>query len=390
MTKTKNKRLALLCISALFLFLFCCTRPSYSKDVKSKEDEMEEKIGKEASAEIENEEGIVNDKEKTQKLTRMVQRLVSFATKTPPSFQFQCKILNSNDVNAFSLPGGYIYVTKGLLDFVQSDHELAAVLAHEIGHSTLHHAIKKMQKDKKVFLKTNLGAILAAILTKEPSSIGPLYIAANAIRSDVISGFGRKAELEADAQSVHTLYAAGYNPVGALTMLERLLRMQNRHPEVEMGIFQTHPDPELRVKEAYSLLKQLGVTVNRRLVTQSIKIDIKLDENASDSPALLLFNSAEIVKLYGYEEEKTPYERAKKYQETLSQAILDGLEGGQLRTVINAGAGSAFIMAGKHELLKLTEGDARGAGKKLDALADEALQNLRNQLWKDFLNTSTF
>lgn len=371
-----------------FVVLFSWTFPSYSKDVKPKEDEVEEKIGKEAAAEIEDEFGVVNDKEQTRRLTNIVQRLVTYATKTPPSFSFTCTILDSTDVNAFSIPGGYIYVTKGLLDFVQSDHELAAVLAHEIGHSVLRHAIKKMQKDKKVFINTNLGALLAAILTKEPSSIGPLYIAANAIRTDVLSGYGRKAELEADAQSVHTLYAAGYNPVGALTMLERLMRQQNRHPQVEMGIFQTHPDPELRVKEAYSLLKQLGVPVNRRLVTQNTIINVKLETSSPDSPALLLFNDAELAKLYGYKDGKAPYERAKDYQENLTLMFQNGMENGQVRKVENEK--SVSIMAGKTLLLMLTEDDARGAAKTLNTLADEVLQNIRKQLWHDFLNTSTF
>lgn len=366
------------------IFSFMLAAPSRGKDVKTKQDEWEENVGKAASVEIEEEFGVVNDREATQKCSRMVQRLVSFAAKKPPLFSFQCKILNATDINAFSLPGGYIYVTKGLLSFVQSDHELAAVLAHEIGHSFLRHAFKKIQKDKKVFVKTNLGALLAAILTQEPSSIGPLYIAANAIRTDALSGYGRKAELEADAQSVKTLYAAGYNPVGVLTMLERLMRQKNRHPQVEMGIFQTHPDPEMRVKEALAFLKQLGIPVNRRLVTQGIKAQVKTEEGA----VVLYLNDTPLVKFYGDENGKNPLARAEECADALEQALNNGLESGQVRAVVMEHTG--YVMAGKITLLSVTEEDARGAGKSLEEMTNEAQLNIRKELWQDLLNTTTF
>ncbi|MCC6467506.1 MAG: M48 family metalloprotease, partial [Alphaproteobacteria bacterium] len=118
-----------------------------------------------------------------------------------PEQQFTFTVLNSPIVNAFALPGGYVYVTRGLLALAGSEGELASVLAHEIGHVTARHAIQRLQQAQRLALDANAGGGASA-------GVGDVGRDATAY----VQGYSREQELEADTLGIRYLARAGYDP----------------------------------------------------------------------------------------------------------------------------------------------------------------------------------
>ena len=133
--------------------------------------------------------GIYDDPETAAYINAIGQRLVANSSRPNDTFTFT--LLDSPDINAFALPGGFIYVNRGLLAYLETEAELAGVIAHEIGHITEnHHSRRSTQQTTTTVLATT-----AYILTGS----GDLYDAAQMYGAEVVSGFGRDMELEADA-----------------------------------------------------------------------------------------------------------------------------------------------------------------------------------------------
>ena len=130
-------------------------------------------------------------------------------------------VLDDDEVNAFSLPGGYVYVNSGLVKRAADDDELAAVIAHEVGHIAARHAVKRYEGHL-----SSLAAQLAAVATRQPAAIHGLSTTLAATRL----AYARQDELEADRLGVQYLKAAGFNPVGMLTFLQRLEQLHSDAP----------------------------------------------------------------------------------------------------------------------------------------------------------------
>ncbi len=138
----------------------------------TEEDKRDAELGKKAAAEVEKEMKVI-DSYSTEELVRIVTRLRPYTEK--PHQQYTLKVVDENGVNAFSLPGGYIFFTKGLLKAVESEDELAAVTGHEMGHICLNHARQEMGKDSK-YLKILAASILAAVMARS-SGVDPGAVA---------------------------------------------------------------------------------------------------------------------------------------------------------------------------------------------------------------------
>lgn len=168
--------------------------------------------------------------------------------------EYRFAVLDSPEVNAFALPGGYIYVTRGILAYLNSEAELAAVLGHEIGHVTARHSVRQMSAEQGA----NIGLTIASIFVPglRSQAAGNLTnIAAGAL----LSGYGRDHELEADRLGAEYLVRTGYSPqamisvIGVLKNQEtfdaQLAREENRPPRAYHGLFASHPDNDTRLKE---------------------------------------------------------------------------------------------------------------------------------------------
>jgi Zn-dependent protease with chaperone function len=224
-------------------------------------------LGAEAARDIAKSVEFVQD---PQTLAKLQAILDDIAKVTPrPEIKYLPHIIATPLVNAFVIPGGYVYVTTGLLSGVESDDELAGVLAHEIAHNVNQHAIERMNNAPRGLGLLQLAAIAALIIGKSPEAAILANTAANAITAAVLKGGSIEAEKEADAHGLGYLSRTKYNPTGFLTFLESLAASSGKFFEEEMGIYQTHPLTRDRVRSARTHLETLEVPILRRLVIRS-------------------------------------------------------------------------------------------------------------------------
>jgi len=170
-----------------------------------------------------------------------------------PDLRYQVTILNSPSVNAFALPGGYLYVTRGLLALANDHSELAAVLAHEMAHVTARHAAQRDERAKSAVLASQVVAEL-----QHDRRAGDVALQ----RSQVtLAGFSRQQELEADAAGIATTARAGYDPGGAARFLVSLSRQTEAENQDRPGapgdgdLQSSHPTTPARVERAAALAR---------------------------------------------------------------------------------------------------------------------------------------
>ena len=143
------------------------------------------------------------------------------------------KVINDDEVNAFSLPGGFVYVNKGLIDKVANDNELACVLAHEVGHIVARHSIKKLQG--------MYGYSILRLLVASASKSAPIGAAADTAFTELMLGYSREDELLADQLGTRYARLAGYDPHGMIAFLNKLEQVNRRSPLQPRSYFKTHP-----------------------------------------------------------------------------------------------------------------------------------------------------
>jgi len=169
-----------------------------------------------------------------------------------PELDWKFTIVDTDDVNAFATMGGYVYISRGILPYFQSEAELAAVLGHEIGHITAEHLKSRQRKGTLA----GLASAATAIFTGQPA----LAELTNVAGAALISGYGREAELEADRLGAKYLAAAGYEPTALIDVISTLkdqdtfererARLENRQPRIYHGTFSSHPDNDTRLQQA--------------------------------------------------------------------------------------------------------------------------------------------
>ena len=167
-----------------------------------------------------------------------------------PNLFYRFTVLDSPDINAFALPGGYIYINRGLMAYLSSEEELAAVLGHEIGHVTARHSVRQYSQSQI------LGILSAAIEMNQGRSAGNL---ANLASGALLSGYGREMELEADDLGAQYIFQEGYSPQGMFDVLsvlkdqeiysKALAKKRGQEPRSYHGVFASHPSNDKRLQE---------------------------------------------------------------------------------------------------------------------------------------------
>lgn len=254
-TPTLLKHLLLL----LFFSLVsgCSTNPVSGKsDFVLMSESQELSLGRQSHREVLEKYGAVEDKKLQRYVQRIGDELVNLSHRNDLIYRFT--VLDSDDVNAFALPGGYIYVTRGLLAHLNTEDELAAVLGHEIGHVTARHSVRQYSARQAANIGYNLGSILIPELRSQ--SGGQLF---NLLGNALLKGYGRKHELEADRLGAEYLARAGRAPQAMLKVIGTLknqelfekqrAKAENREAKTYHGVFATHPDNDKRLQE---LIKQ--------------------------------------------------------------------------------------------------------------------------------------
>jgi len=173
-------------------------------------------------------------------------------------------IVDAAEVNAFAVPGGFVYVNRGLIERADQMDELAGVLGHEIGHVVKRHTVKQMEKEQGA----NVGLTLACILT----SICNSQVAGAAINiagGAVFARFSRQDEAEADDEGFINVVRAGISPVGMVTMFRKLLEERKSRPAGVEAWFLTHPLEEDRITAVQARINQLPPPTLARLGTDT-------------------------------------------------------------------------------------------------------------------------
>ncbi len=196
--------------------------------------------------------GVYEDPELETRLVAMLRQVI--AASDEPGRVYRLTLLNSASVNAFALPGGYLYVTRGLLALANDEAEVAAVVAHEIGHVTRRHAIAREQEVRTAAL---IDRVLTDVLS-DPSA-AQMAVLANGVS---LAQFSQNQELEADELGVRTIGRAGYDPFAAARFLETMARFSALDALPTDGgvpsFLSSHPSTPARIDAAVRLARQFG------------------------------------------------------------------------------------------------------------------------------------
>jgi len=207
--------------------------------------EKEVRLGRELAAEVDRQAKFIEDPMITEYVNRVGQNIVLHSDAKVP---FTIKVIDSDEVNAFALPGGFFYVNKGLLLAADNEAELAGVMAHEIAHVAARHAVENNTKATLLEYLALGGSIFLGgwpgVIYQNTAGLGLL---------GAFMKFSRGAEEEADRLGVQYMYAAGYDPTAMATMFEKLEAKNKKKPGVIARAFASHPAPPERRAAALAL-----------------------------------------------------------------------------------------------------------------------------------------
>jgi len=212
-------------------------------------------------------------------IARQKQVTVTWGDKQLSPFPYEFAVLKGDDVNAFSLPGGFIYIYEGVFNFAESDDEIAGVVAHEIAHAAFRHVATLTKEQSKLDL-ISIPLILAAIFSKGSESSG-IVTGTQLMNQAMMSGWSVKAEEAADYGGLQYLLASKYNPVGMLTFMERLAFRDRGSVSMNYGIYQSHPPSDERAKSLMKRLNENNVPIKRSMVTKSLRGQVLPGENGT-------------------------------------------------------------------------------------------------------------
>ena len=219
----------------------------------SKDKDVE--LGKEASGEVDKQVPLMDDAETVRYLNDLGHRLVQYEP-LPADYSWQFKVVNTRDINAFALPGGFIYVNRGTIEAAENEAQLAGVIAHETGHVVMRHGTHEASQ---------------RLLAEAPLSIlGGMFGQSSSLASQLTQmglGFGlnsvllhnsRTAESQADAVGTYVLYHAGYDPHA---MAQFFQIIEKKYPTRTLQFFSDHPIPENRIQAVDKQIPELGPAI---------------------------------------------------------------------------------------------------------------------------------
>ena len=262
MVLLKLRRLlaVILCVTLLSATLALPAAEAYSVNG---EIEMGKKIGKA----LENEYKLVEDAAVQERVERLGRSLAAYSDR--PELPYTFKVLNVKEVNALALPGGPVYVFKGLVDFM-NDNELAGVIGHEIGHVVKRHSMKQMEKN------TGMTLLMAILLGDRGLPLQSVLQQAFMARNS------REDEEDADQYGYALTLKAGYNPYSMLMGMQRLAEVSGGS---DFGMFASHPEPEVRIKRLQGYIQKSNI--HPQVVTDGKSVRLTDGEWTFDSFAAL-------------------------------------------------------------------------------------------------------
>lgn len=300
------------------------------------------KMGQQAASQLEDQIGVVTDPALNAEITRIGLSMVPYSER--PKLTYSFKILNDSSVNALAVPGGFIYVYKGLLDYMPEENVRAAVIGHEIGHVAKKHSINSIEK--QLGLQIALGIL-----------VGDRYSAIQGLFTKTLfASYSRGDERQSDVKGFEYSTAAGYNPYSMLMALNRLGALPNQG---KAGLFSDHPNADARVSTLKKEMAKQGIRPS--VVEKDSKVN--LEDGKWKWPVMGAANGL------GYDASYRAYAFAGRLSMLDRSGKFDGssvrLEGNSLYH------GSTYLM-------EFFPGDAEAAGLTFEQYLTEMLSATKN------------
>ena len=217
--------------------------------------EKERAIGRRALEQIERQWPLESNPAAIARLTMILNRLEPHMQRRIP---YEIRLVKTEALNAFCLPGGFIFFTSGILDRLKTDSEIAAVMAHEMTHADRSHGLKMAAKSKAVSL-----AALAVMLLSGGAA-APVVLAQVA-QVTITNSYTMEFEKEADSLGLEALIASDYySPTGMVTLIEKFMDQDLRQPIRDYGIYMDHPTSRRRLEAVLKTLRERGIPVRRK------------------------------------------------------------------------------------------------------------------------------
>jgi len=229
--------------------------------------EGEIKMGKSYSMEVEKSTKMITDPVVTEYVNRIGQNLVKNSDCKVP---FTIKVIDSDEVNAMSLPGGFFYVNSGLILSADEEAEMAGVMAHEIAHVCAHHGVREQTRSNYA----QIAAMASAVLIPGWTGYGIYEASGLAIPLGLVA-FSREFEAQADYLGVQYMYRAGYDPQAFVTFFEKIQNLEKRKPGAVAKAFSTHPQTPDRIEHSQQEIARILPPRDEYVVTTSEFDDVK-------------------------------------------------------------------------------------------------------------------
>jgi len=363
----------------------CSACAGYAAETPTGSTPEEIELGKEAAEQVAKRYKFIDDKAQLDKLNHMVKVLAAKSER--PAIEYQVKILDEDTMNAFTLPGGYVYVTKGLLKSVRSDHELAAVIAHELAHNARMHALRLIAKQRKLQLWQLLAVVGVAAGGSAGAEVGQMGLL---IIDGILNGYSQEAEREADEGALLYLIGTEYSPVGLLTFMEHLADLEQRSPPSDdPGIYQTHPLTPERVRAIGDRLRELRIPLDRRVSRGGLVAKVEKTPEAPEAPeakdvgARVTLGTVTVCELAG----EDGIRRATTAAERLNEGLRANL--GLYAVGIGHAGGDPALLWGGTVIATVTEAETHVTAQARDDVARQWASNLRTALWQESVTTGS-
>jgi len=353
-----------------------CALPAFAGIIDITESK-EIRLGKEAAEAVIQQYGLVEDQAEVRRMNTIGADIVKVCDR--PDIEYHFYIINTDMINAFALPGGYIFMTRGIMDFIDDDDELASVIGHEVTHVAKKHSVVLYKKS----MRDALVNLLVMVLTRDPNAV----MAGQMIEESRTDVYGRGAEIEADRYGLEYMKKAGYDPNAFMRFILKLQRYETHRPDLLQGYYDFHPPMDLRIQLVADNFKRLGLEpptglnyeISGRLVAMEVcKPDGKTCYGTIKGPG------GELFRIGDSGEEANPYLRARKTAAILNRLFdkkigiyefkkkqtVDGLE----------------LIARNTKVIRVLPGDLEAnKADSADGLMDRWIDNLKHFLWNDFL-----
>ncbi|MBE0432533.1 M48 family metalloprotease [candidate division WOR-3 bacterium] len=242
----------LLVVPILLVLVIGCvtTGPGGTRSLILIPTQTEVELGKEVVKEIESTETVLNNAQVQNYVSIIGNKIAKVCDRKDVKYTF--KVLDNEEINAFACPGGFIYIYKGLMKKMDNEAQLAAVLAHEVGHVVARHSVKRLQAiyGYSIVMEVALG-------DKMSNAARQMIDAATGV---VLLGYGRENEYQADEYGILYAKKAGYNPRGMIQVFEKFKQMEGQPPNTFQKLLMSHPPASDRISNGNREIQTVGGT----------------------------------------------------------------------------------------------------------------------------------